>query len=42
MEPFRAAKRTMRNWVQIPIHNEDVIPPILHFLGKSYENAKND
>ncbi|TXT60985.1 MAG: hypothetical protein BAJALOKI3v1_840003 [Promethearchaeota archaeon] len=40
--PFRAGNRTMRDWVQIPIHNKDLVPQILPFLRKSYVNAKKD
>ena len=38
---FQAGKRTVQNWVKIPIENKSDIDKIIPFVKKSYNNAAN-
>ena len=37
--PFQAGKRTVQNWVKIPIENKSDIDKTMPFVKKSYNNV---
>ena len=37
--PFQAGKKTVKNWIRIPIENKSDVDKVMHFVKKSYENA---